>query len=132
MSLHTALKAIGIVFVGLLLLPAFVAMGPVGWTVVGVMLMIGVLQVHRERSRDDSAGKRPAYCPNCGSQIDAYADDYETRVATQWQVEYCPDCGAPLASGTESESRPRRGNCPDCGAVVDPEDSECDYCRAEL
>lgn len=132
MSLHPTLEAIVVVILGVLLLPAFIAMGPLAWVVLGGMLLIGIVQVHRGRDRNEKGVERPTHCPNCGVRIDAYAEEYERRDDSQWQVQYCPDCGAPLAPETGKEPRPSRGNCPDCGAVVDPADSECDYCHAEL
>lgn len=133
-SLPTALKVVALLFVGLLLVPAFVAMGPLGWAVIGSMFLVGAIQVHRGRNRSTEAGGgRPDYCPNCGTELDedVFATDDPDD---DWEVGYCSACGAPIRGGddTGSESRVRRVNCPDCGAPNDPDDDECEYCEASL
>lgn len=130
MSLPTALKLVALLVVGLLLLPAFLAMGPLGWVVIGSMFVVGAVQVHRKRSAETGDG-RPEYCPNCGRELDdeVFATDDSDD---EWEVGYCPDCGAPVRDGTETESRTRKVNCPDCGSPNDPDDEECEYCDAAL
>lgn len=133
MSLQTALKAVGLVVVGLMLLSAFIAMGPVGWVVIGTMVAIGVIQVHRNRRRsEDEAGDAPAYCPNCGADLDAAAYERQAGADSQWKLNYCPECGAPVAPDSSGDAAPRPQNCPDCGALNDPGETECDYCHADL
>lgn len=130
-SLPIALKVVALLVVGLLLIPAFLAMGPIGWVAIGSMFLVGVVQVHRERSAKSSGG-RPEYCPNCGAGLDddVFATDEPDNA---WAVCYCPDCGAPLEDDDPgSESKPRRANCLDCGAPNDRGDDECGYCGAEL
>lgn len=130
MSLPTTLKVVALLVVGLLLIPAFVAMGPIGWVVIGSMFLVGVVQVHRKRS-SASGGVRPEYCPNCGSEIDDdvfAADDPDE----EWEMGYCPACGAPIRGDDGSESRARPVNCPNCGAPNEPDEEECAYCEADL
>lgn len=132
MSLRIALQAVGIVVVGLLLLMTLLAMGPVAWLVVGTMVAIGVLQVHRKRRqrRERRAGEGTTYCANCGSEVDleAYDDD------PAWEVAHCTDCGAPVetATGPATDDATSRRNCPECGSPNGPEATTCTYCDAEL
>lgn len=132
MSLGTALKAVGLVVVGLVLLWTFVAMGPIAWVVIGTMLAVGVIQVHRERRRGaDEGDETPAYCPNCGTEIEV-AYDAAGDAGGEWAINFCPECGAPVAPDSESEAAARPQNCPDCGALNDPLATECEYCHADL
>lgn len=133
MSLPTALKIVALLFVGLLLIPAFLAMGPLGWVVIGSMFVVGAVQVHQNRKKSAEAGDgRPEYCPNCGAELDdgVFATDDPDD---EWEVSYCPDCGAPVrGDDSGNESKVRKVNCPDCGSPNDPTDEKCDYCDAEL
>lgn len=131
MSLPTVLKILALLIVGLLLVPAFVAMGPIGWVAIGSMFLVGVVQVHRERSAASSGG-RPEYCPNCGTELDddVFATD---GPGDEWEVGYCSACGAPIRGDEAAdESKVRKVNCQDCGAPNEPEDEECEYCEADL
>lgn len=113
------------------MLPAFLAMGPIGWVVIGSMFVVGVVQVHRKRSADSGEG-RPECCPNCGSESDDVVlatDDADD----EWEVGYCPDCGAPIRDDDAGDdSKVRNVNCPDRGSPSDPDDVACDYCEAPL
>ena len=132
-SLPTALKIVALLFVGLLLIPAFLAMGPLGWVVVGSMFVVGAVQVHWNRKKPAGAGDgRPEDCPNCGAEIDdeVFATDAPDD---EWEVGYCQDCGAPVGEDDSgNESRVRTVNCPDCGSPNDADDGQCRYCDAAL
>lgn len=121
MSLRIALQGVGIVVAGLVLLWGFLAMGPLAWVVIGTMLVIGVLQVLRDRRRSKSeSGELPAYCANCGSALALDAHVAGGSEDAEWELDYCPDCGAPVAPAGASGSVGKTRNCPDCGAPNDP------------
>lgn len=132
MSLPTALKVVALLVVGLVLIPAFVAMGPLGWAVIGSMILVGAVQVHRSRKRDSRADDGlPKYCPNCGTELDD--DVFGGEADGDWKVGYCIECGVPIEAGSDDEdSVAKRTNCPDCGAPNESGADECEYCDAEL
>lgn len=132
MSLRTVLQAIGLLAVGWVLFWGLFAMGPLGWVVFGTMLVVGVLQVHRERSRRNRDRNGAACCANCGATVDLEAFDTDGEERTKWEVNHCSNCGAPVQSTTDDESRSTTRNCPDCGAPNEPSDGTCAYCDAAL
>ena len=149
MSLRTAFLVVGAVVVGLFLLEGFLAMGPLGWLVFGTMIVIGIVQVHRNRRRaDGSADDEAVFCANCGESIDPTIFDDETRDNDDvprdnndpdWSVNYCRSCGAPIPETDlnrllEASTPPARSRqtCPDCGASNELDQTECGYCNAAL
>lgn len=130
MSLHTALQAIGIFIIGILLLGAFLEMGPLAWIIFGTMIVLGVLQVQRQRSRrageDDTT-----YCANCGTEVDFEIFDGNDD-EDSWDVAYCTRCGAPVDPEISSGAVSGPVNCRDCGSPNDPDDQRCRYCEAPL
>ncbi|WP_436344978.1 hypothetical protein [Natronorubrum sp. FCH18a] len=144
MSLRTALQVVGLLAAGYLLIVVLLAMGPIGLFVFGPLLVIGAVQVYRNRTRrggSESVSESPSYCRHCGAAIDVDAFDDEREADGPWEVRYCPDCGAPLepetktdrgADTVETGSAGRTKNCPDCGAPNEPDRTTCTHCDAEL
>ena len=143
MSLHTALQVIGLLAAGYLLFVVLLAMGPIGVFVFGPLLVIGAVQVYRNRTRRSGSGSEsPSYCRHCGAAIDTDAVDDERETDDgQWEVQHCSNCGAPLepepktdreTDAAESGSASRTKNCPDCGAPNDPDRTACTHCDVEL
>ena len=145
MSLHTALQAVGLLAVGYLLFVVLLAMGPIGMFVFGSLLVIGAVQVYRNRARRGGSGsvsEGPSHCRHCGSAIDTDAfDDEKEADDGQWEVRHCSNCGAPLEPETKTDretdtaetgSASRTKNCPDCGAPNDPDRTTCTHCDVEL
>ncbi len=88
MSLETALKGIGLVTVVWFLFWALVAMGPLGWIVLGPILLIGIVQVYRKRDERRR----------------------QNHAASTAGVQNCPDCGAP--------NDPERTECKHCSVEL--------------
>ncbi|AUX07781.1 hypothetical protein AArcSl_0124 [Halalkaliarchaeum desulfuricum] len=134
MSLRTALLAVGILVVGYVLFVTVLAMGPLGWIVVGTMLLIGMIQVYRKRRGLNRDGETPPrFCANCGAELaPEFGEGDVEGEDSEFGVNYCSSCGAPVPSAADTATEKRRCNCPDCGARNDADRSECDYCGAVL
>lgn len=145
MSLRIALRVVGLLLGGYLLLGALLAMGPFAWAVFVPLLAIGTVQVYRNRRQRSGTDGPPDYCPNCGAAVDC--DAFAERTDDRWEVRYCSNCGAPLESETEAGAETDRAadaadpepgvdghakTCSDCGAPTDPDQETCNYCDADL
>ncbi|MFC4438726.1 MULTISPECIES: zinc ribbon domain-containing protein [Natrialbaceae] len=106
MTVRAGLQAIGLLTAIYLLFLTFAALGPLGWLFFGALLVIGLVQGYRGRTRE------------------GVAEDGETG--------YCPECGAPIAPDSEHGSDARSVNCDACGAPNDPKRTTCEYCDATL
>ena len=111
MSQQIAFKALGTVVVGLELLVEFLAIGPLGWAVIGAVRV-------RERfaGAEAEGGKPPTYCGYCGSPFGGEARRPENSSEAGRGGSHCPICGAAItlsSGGADARGRnlPRDG-CP--------------------
>ncbi|ELY68132.1 hypothetical protein [Natrinema versiforme] len=137
------MKPVALLVGACLLLLGFIAMGPIGWLVVGTLLAVGVIQVHRKRAREtDRTHTETGYCPDCGAtiELESASGDGEGGDRVVPSVRYCPNCGESIDSEGDTEnaadsSAPGQTgttNCAACGAPNEPDRTTCKHCDAAL
>ncbi|TYL39219.1 hypothetical protein CV102_08005 [Natronococcus pandeyae] len=106
MTVRAGLQAIGLLTVLYLLFLTFAALGPLGLLFFGTLLVIGLAQGYRGRTRDSL---------DEGDETDS-----------------CPECGASIRSDAVHDSDAEPVNCDACGAPNDPGRTTCTHCDATL
>jgi hypothetical protein len=104
-------KALGTVIVGLELVVEFLAIGPLGWA------MLGAVRVHERRTGSDTGpGKPPTYCGYCGSPFGETERGYESSSESGRETSHCPICGALITLGAGDDADERARTRSDCSA----------------
>jgi hypothetical protein len=95
MNRHIGFKALGTAVFVLELFVEFLAIGPLGWAV------IGAVRVHeRHAGAGAEPGESPAYCGYCGSEFGEKSPRSGRTSASGSASGHCPICGAPMSLGS--------------------------------